>query len=474
MEKIRISFFYRQLIALVVINSIPLIFLSTQLLSASYSHIKESQEIMLKERLSFLSSTVASAIMFNDITTSQDILSTLRKDADVRYAKIYNTDSNVFSEYSRSNEIESTGFDSSNKEIDYVDNIIYLRTPIIYDGEYLGFVTMSADTYYSGYGKRLDFYLAVVAVIIGSLSLALLLNWFVQRRLRQPINNLIELVKYVSSQKKYDRQLVVPHDKDFSKLFIGLNEMLDTLHQHEKKREEASAQIIQSSKLATLGEMATGVAHELNQPLQVIRLAVANASRRIANGNPDLELVSEKLNRIDSQAQRASAIIDHMRIFGREAKEELQYIDPRTAITNSLDLMGEQLRLKNIEVTTELAQESSLVLGHMILIEQVMLNLLTNARDAIDKNAGQRKITLRVYEDTEGVYITSADTGGGIPEDVLPRIFEPFYTTKDVNQGTGLGLSVAYGIVRDMHGSIVAENVENGAQFTITLPFASD
>ena len=117
--------------------------------------------------------------------------------------------------------------------------------------------------------------------------MALLLNWFVQRRLSAPINNLMGVIKYVSRQAKYDRQLAVPNDAEFSELFIGINEMLNTLSQHEQEREEASAQIIQSSKLATLGEMATSVAHELNQPLQVIRLAVANASQRIASGNPD-------------------------------------------------------------------------------------------------------------------------------------------------------------------------------------------
>jgi C4-dicarboxylate-specific signal transduction histidine kinase len=103
-------------------------------------------------------------------------------------------------------------------------------------------------------------------------------------------------------------------------------------------------------------------------------------------------------------------------------------------------------------------------------LEQVVLNLLTNARDAIVEREGQAKITLRVFSDDEGVYITSDDAGGGIPEDALPRIFEPFYTTKEMGKGTGLGLSVGYGIIRDMDGSIEAENIDDGARFTIALP----
>jgi C4-dicarboxylate-specific signal transduction histidine kinase len=98
------------------------------------------------------------------------------------------------------------------------------------------------------------------------------------------------------------------------------------------------------------------------------------------------------------------------------------------------------------------------------------LNLLTNARDAIVQRKGEAKITLRVFFDDEGVQISAEDTGGGIPKGILPRIFEPFFTTKEMGKGTGLGLSVGYGIIRDMNGTIVAENIDNGARFKILLP----
>ncbi|MBT6272793.1 MAG: ATPase, partial [Chromatiales bacterium] len=177
--------------------------------------------------------------------------------------------------------------------------------------------------------------------------------------------------------------------------------------------------------------------------------------------------------RIEEQTARAAVIIDHMRMFGRKAEEDPQPIDPREAVTNALGLVGAQLRLAGIEIATELAQDCPFILGHLIQMEQVVLNLLTNARDALAERDGEAKITVRVFEDDEGVHITSEDTGGGIPEDVLPRIFEPFYTTKVMGKGTGLGLSVSYGIVREMDGIIVAENIDNGARFTITFPRVS-
>jgi signal transduction histidine kinase len=245
------------------------------------------------------------------------------------------------------------------------------------------------------------------------------------------------------------------------------------LKQSNLARTAAFSQMIQASKLATLGEMSTSVAHELNQPLNVIRMAAANVRRKISKGTADPEYLNDKLVRIEDQTARAAEIIDHMRMFGRNAKEESEPVDPRKMVTNALGLVGEQLRLAGIEIVTELPQDCSLISGHPILIEQVLLNLLTNARDAMAERDGESKITVRVFEDDKGVHITSEDTGGGIPEDVLGRIFEPFYTTKGIGKGTGLGLSVSHGIIHDMNGTIVADNIDDGARFTITFPSVS-
>ncbi|MFT6288660.1 MAG: PAS domain S-box-containing protein [Halieaceae bacterium] len=255
---------------------------------------------------------------------------------------------------------------------------------------------------------------------------------------------------------------------------IGVGQDITELNkiraEQEIERREAAAQIIQSSKLATLGEMATSVAHELNQPLNVIRMVSGNIRKKIAQGPLDPGYLTDKLARIEGQTARAAAIIDHMKMFGREAKEIPELIDPRNVVMNAVDLMAEQLRLAGIEVVTELSEDCGRVLGHTIQMEQVILNLLTNARDAINESEGEPKITLRVFEVDNAVHITTQDTGGGISGDDLHRIFDPFYTTKEMGQGTGLGLSVSYGIVRDMKGTIAVENTDDGARFTITLP----
>ena len=239
------------------------------------------------------------------------------------------------------------------------------------------------------------------------------------------------------------------------------------------EHKDAAAKLIQASKLSTLGEMATSVAHELNQPLNVIRMAAGNSRRKISKGTATYEYLNAKLERIEEQTARAAAIIDHMRMFGREANEELEPINAQAVVTNALNLMGEQLRLAGIEIVTEFSEDCLLILGHSIQMEQVILNLLTNAIDAIAESEGEKKITLRVFKDDKGVHITAEDTGNGVPEDALPRIFEPFFTTKEMGKGTGLGLSVSYGIINDMNGTIVVDNIDGGARFTITLPSVS-
>jgi len=240
-------------------------------------------------------------------------------------------------------------------------------------------------------------------------------------------------------------------------------------------RKRAEAQVIQASKMATLGEMATSVAHELNQPLNVIRMAAGNSLRKIGKGKLEAEYLSGKLERIAAQTERAASIIDHMRMFGRKASEGPSLIDPRDVVQGAFDLMGEQLRLADIEVALDLPEACPSILGHQVQSEQVILNLLTNARDALQSREGaeEKRIAMKVETgDDETVRIIVEDSGGGIPDGVIERIFEPFYTTKEIGKGTGLGLSISYGIIRDMGGTIEAGNTDQGARFVISLPAA--
>ena len=246
----------------------------------------------------------------------------------------------------------------------------------------------------------------------------------------------------------------------------------------------AQAQAAAAGRLAALGEMGTGLAHELKQPLATISLAAENALRAARRG--DAEAVVPRLERITSQAQRAAGIIENLRRFARGsdpgAPPEPVPVD--RAIDSALALVGGPLRDAGIEVVRALETPTPAVLGQLVSLEQVLVNLLVNAADALRGLPPGAPRRIRVAAAAEGgptgaptgamVRLTVADTGGGIPAAILPRLFEPFVSTKDADQGTGLGLSICHGLVKAMGGGIEARNGPEGAVFTILLPRATE
>ncbi|WP_437882604.1 ATP-binding protein [Pseudomonas sp. LRF_L74] len=238
----------------------------------------------------------------------------------------------------------------------------------------------------------------------------------------------------------------------------------------------AQQQLFQGAKMATLGEMATGMAHEMNQPLNVMRMAVANVLKRLASDTQmPPQYLQDKLVRIEAQIQRAARIVDHMRVFGRRSEIERQVFDPLQALEGALSLLDEGLRGKGVELRVEVPEATAPVQGHADQLEQVLINLMVNARDAmLGKQEQQPRlqpwIRLSASHDEQQVKLWVEDNGGGIEPRILGRIFEPFFTTKPVGKGTGLGLSVSYGIVQQMGGTLSVENVGQGARFCIALP----
>ena len=249
------------------------------------------------------------------------------------------------------------------------------------------------------------------------------------------------------------------------------------------KRLEAEQQLIQASKMATLGEMATGVAHELNQPLSVIKTASSFFMKKIRKKEPISEdILLTMAEEVDSHVDRASKIINHMREFGRKSDLNLVRVQVNEVLERSFEIFSQQLKVRGIDVEWNLASDLPEIVADPDRLEQVFINLLINARDAIiDRlEAGKqgqllKKIFLRTRKRSDKVIVEVCDTGVGIPAAIEEKIFEPFFTTKEVGKGTGLGLSISYGIITDLGGSISAvANKPVGSCFIITLPRAGE
>ncbi|MGF0242085.1 ATP-binding protein [Rhodococcus sp. IEGM1300] len=238
-------------------------------------------------------------------------------------------------------------------------------------------------------------------------------------------------------------------------------------------------QLTQSAKMATLGEMATGLAHEINQPLNVMRMAIVNVLKRLSNGDVQIDYLTDKLNRIDSQVQRAARVVDHMRVFGRRSEIEQHPFNPLQAIEGTLSLLADGMRGKGVDLRVGEACFEVQVRGYVDQLEQVLINLMVNARDALlGKREADREfkpwISVQAERDEHSVRLWVEDNGGGIDPRLLEKIFEPFFTTKPVGVGTGLGLSVSYGIIENMGGRLSVSNSAEGARFCIELPIMVD
>jgi len=251
-----------------------------------------------------------------------------------------------------------------------------------------------------------------------------------------------------------------------------LRETTEAVQRREQELREKQEQLVQAGKLATLGELTTGVAHELNNPLNNIGLFVGNAIDLIELGTADTdpERMLYELNSAMQQVRKATEIISHLRTFGRAALVRFEPVNILQVVERAISLMQEQLRLRQIKVVVHFPEEEVGVIGNAIQLEQVVINLLTNARDAL-ANVSHKVITITCSVEEESVDLRVWDTGPGIPVDLEQRIFDPFFTTKEVGAGTGLGLSITYGIIKDHQGAIMVENHPGeGAHFLIQLP----
>jgi C4-dicarboxylate-specific signal transduction histidine kinase len=251
-------------------------------------------------------------------------------------------------------------------------------------------------------------------------------------------------------------------------------ELLNEATLLNQKLEHQQEQLVQSAKLASIGELSAGIAHELNNPLNNIGLFVGNVIDQLQAAEIDRAKALQHLEATVHQVRRAAAIINHLRAFARASPATHERVSINRVIRSAVLLVEDQLRLRNVDVAMQLAADEPEIVGNAIQLEQVMINLLSNARDAVEPAARKRIVLTSGVRDTS-VDVTVSDTGAGIPAEIQSRIFDPFFTTKDVGKGTGLGLSISYGIIKDHGGTIVVESeAGQGTTFVVRLPVATE
>ncbi len=304
-----------------------------------------------------------------------------------------------------------------------------------------------------------------------------LLSLFLSKMISAPLRKLEAAVRRIG-EGDFDLRLEEKGDVETASLQSAFNTMLDTLHLSRQSLahsvqllQEKGAQLVESEKLASIGILASGVAHEINNPLTNISLT-AEIVMESRNNLPDDEF-QELMTDILIQTERASAVVENLLGYARSVKDSGNaLLDLRDVLRRSARLVGHELKLRNIDLRQRLPAEPLTVLGNHGKLEQVFVNILLNAAHAME-NGGS--ITLGAVSENEGMTFVVAiqDTGPGIPEENLRSLFDPFFTTKTAGKGTGLGLYISYGIIQEHGGSIaVASKVGEGTTVTVRLPAA--
>ncbi len=307
----------------------------------------------------------------------------------------------------------------------------------------------------------------IIAILIGSASV-----WFFVHRATAPLRELRDSAEAVG-RGDFSRRVSVRSRDECGELATAFNRMTENVQQAQAQLQQTvntlkttQAQLVQSEKLSAVGEFVAGVAHELNNPLA----AVMGFSEMLKDADVE-EKHRRHLDLIFKSARRCQKIVQSLLSFARRHQPERKPVAVNKLIEEVLEIVAYQLRTNNVEVVCRFASDLPLVLADGHQIQQVLLNLVNNARQAIEAHQASGRITITTEAGTRFIRVMIQDNGPGIPPDYLQRIFDPFFTTKEVGKGTGLGLSLCYGLIKEHGGDItVASQPGKGATFTIELP----
>lgn len=338
-------------------------------------------------------------------------------------------------------------------------------------------------------------------VIITSLLVlvGILISIGVVKMISKPIDKMVSATALIAAGDLSQR-VEVSADKELARLADAFNQMCDSLQQTQneiesynqtleqkirertRELEEAQQQIVQSEKMAAVGQLAAGVAHELNNPLGGILGYAQFGLEKLERGGvteEDLGHYRRYLSDIEVQARRCKLIVKNLLKFSRSsAKTEFEYFDVNHALDETFVFSKHQLDMNNVELVTKLGEDLPQIYGNANLLQQVFTNLILNGMQAMPE--GGQLVVETVHNPPIGdlpgsVEINFTDNGVGISEENMKKILEPFFTTKKVGQGTGLGLSVSYGIVQEHGGDIkIQSKVGVGSTFTVVLPIVTE
>ena len=505
----------RSKLVVIILLASSVVVLLTSLAFILFDRIssKEAMVHKLQTLAQVIGTNSISALDFFDPGAAEETLEGLRAEPHVVSACIYHQDGEVFARYHRQ-KLDFTPPDVEGDSQHFDETHLVVFRPILFQGEERGTIYLQSDL--TELQPRLERSVAIVGIFIsGAMLVALAVASLLQRAISRPIRELALAAGTISDRQDYSVRVAQPSRDEIGELISGFNDMLtqiqkrdralrvarDELHERaealqrelgerlraEEARKEAERELkkqrglsMRSDRLRSLGEMAAGIAHELNQPLVGVRGLAEHTLLGMDRGwDMSTGKLRDRLEKIVAQADRMVHIIEHVRRFAREAgKSEVKEVEVNGVVEASLEMLGAQFRAHGLGLTAELTPGLPAVTANAYSLEEVVLNLLSNARDAVQTQRGREgdgfapEVVVRSRLDDAGwVRVEVEDNGTGISTEIARRVFDPFFTTKDPDRGTGLGLSISRSIIEEFGGRMeLRSEPGEGTTVIVSLP----
>lgn len=442
--------------------------LKEDLLKESHGHIADSTKLLgqsLSRPMWELSDESVSAIVQSSFT-----------DGELHKVKILDNENNIFYEVDYTHE----------KRIAKNAETFFIETPIFYNSKFIGKVQVyyTVQNIYKTLDKLLiKFFFTRMVQLAVTLLLVLV---FINQGFLKRINRLSKQAKKLDMQILNEPFHWTEGDpinelgKDLENARQSLNELFNQVkdkndelfklnQELENKVKEKTQQVVHAARMVALGEMAAGVAHEINNPLTVIMATAKSVENGINHNRHSKEEIIQRLHKIHSMGERINKIVKGLRLFsGNAGKDEMQKVPLEKIVNETLVLCQEKLKNNNIKLYIVSMPEVEIEC-RSVEISQVLLNLINNASDAI-RDLEQKWIAVEARTNNGMVEIKVTDSGNGIEPEIAGKIMQPFFTTKPVDQGTGLGLSISSGIIDDHHGRLWLDEEAPHTTFVLNVP----
>ncbi len=444
----------------------------------------KSEKQVLVSTAHLLTEDLISTLMFRDEKEAEKSISSIREHPNFSHAFVFDNNKKLFASYPKGSQFDDLK----------VQRRLSDEFAIMADGEKLGTLILATRNEINPW-TVLGYAAVALAVLVVGFAVAQITSRIVARKIQREIKTLLSVIREISCSGNYglsvakdskkeiqieeihalaiefDSMLAIVQKRDceIRDINLGLESIIDT---RTLELKQAQAGLVQSSKMSALGEMAAGLAHEINNPLAIIA-GKSGLILRLANREPfDKEGLEKNVQVITATVNRIVKIIRGLRAFSRDGTQDpFENCKLKTIIDDTLELCKSRFENHGVKLVIEQFDPELTIACRATQIGQVILNLFNNGHDAVSQ-LNEKWVRFEVQENTDAIVMRITDSGSGIPESIRIKLMQPFFTTKEVGKGTGLGLSISKGIIEGHAGTLTINSTCTNTQFVVELPRA--